>query len=124
MQAGSSPVGGRRILLVDDEPLVRSGTALMLDELGHIVVEASSGQQGLDALVQDEAIDLVVTDFRMPDMDGMEFIARAKEARPGLTTVMMTGYAADDPRFGALDFPRLEKPFGLDALEAALAKAC
>jgi len=123
MQAGSKS-GGRRILLVDDEPLVRSGTALMLDELGHMVTEASSGQQGLDALAQDDAIDLVITDFRMPDMDGIEFIARAKEARSELAAVMMTGYAADDPRFETVDFPRLEKPFGLDALEAALAKAC
>lgn len=110
-------------MLVDDEPLVRSGTALMLDELGHEVIEASSGQQGLDALGQDEAIDLVITDFRMPDMDGMEFVARAKETRPVLTAVMMTGYAANDPRFETLEYPRLEKPFGLEALEAALAKA-
>lgn len=124
MQAGSNSAERRRILLVDDEPLVRSGTALMLDELGHDVVEASSGQQALDLLANDPTIDLAITDFRMPDMDGMEFITRAKDTRPSLPVVLMTGYAADDPRFDALDFPRLEKPFGLDALEEALRKAC
>lgn len=111
-----------RILLVDDEPLVRAGTAMMLDELGHEVTEASSAQQGLDEL-KETKFDLIVTDYRMPDMDGAELITRAKQAYPDLKIVIMTGYAADDPRLTDLKASRLEKPFGLEELELAVANA-
>lgn len=112
-----------RILLVDDEPLVRAGTAMMLDELGHEVTEASSAQQGLQALEQENEFDLIVTDFRMPDMDGAEMVAQARRVRPHIKVVMMTGYAADDPRLSGVAASRLEKPFGLEELEFAVNSA-
>ena len=119
----SLPATKRLILLVDDEPLVRAGTALMLEELGHRVVQALTAVQGLVLLEENNAIEMLITDFRMPDMDGLQFIARAKEMRPAVTALLMTGYNADDPRFADVATPRLAKPFGFDALEAALLKA-
>lgn len=109
-----------KILLIDDEMLVRAGTAMMLDELGHDVTEAASGQQALGILADHVHFDLVITDYRMPDMDGMEVISQARKLIPGIKAVLMTGYEADDPRFAGLDAGSLSKPFGLDDLEMAL----
>jgi CheY-like chemotaxis protein len=119
----AKPEAGLKILLVDDEVLVRSGTAMMLDELGHDVIEASSGKQALEILADHPHFDLVVTDYRMPDMDGLELISAARNVVPVLKTVLMTGYEADDPRFADLQAATLSKPFGLDDLEAALRQA-
>jgi CheY-like chemotaxis protein len=110
----------RKILLVDDEMLVRSGTAMMIDELGHNVTEAVSGKQALEILAVQPDFDLVITDYRMPDMDGMELIAAARNLVPHLKAILMTGYDADDPRFAELDAGSLSKPFGLQDLERAL----
>ncbi len=119
----AKPEAGLKILLVDDEVLVRSGTAMMLDELGHDVIEASSGKQALEILADHPHFDLVVTDYRMPDMDGLELISAARNVVPVLKTVLMTGYESDDPRFADLQAATLSKPFGLDDLEAALRQA-
>lgn len=123
MQDDLAASGSLRILLVDDEALVRAGTAMMLDELGHVVIEAGSGKQGLELLAEDGSIDILMTDFNMPDMDGMEMIDLARKAKPGIGVVLMTGYEADDPRFAELDATSLGKPFGLDDVERAIASA-
>lgn len=115
---------GLKILLVDDEVLVRAGTAMMLDELGHEVTEASSGKQALAILDDHPHFDLVISDFRMPDMDGMEMIAEGRKLVPGLKAILMTGYDADDPRFASLQAGSLSKPFGLEDLETAILGAC
>jgi CheY-like chemotaxis protein len=120
MQEGSTPKGCLRILLVDDEALVRAGTAMMLDELGHSVVEASSGKTGLQILAEDDAISVLMTDYNMPDMNGLEFIDHAKRIRSDLLAILMTGYSSEDTRFASSDIFRIEKPFGLDELERAL----
>ena len=108
------------ILLVDDEPLVRLGTAMLLEELDHRIIQAATAAEGLKLLKENAGVDLLITDVRMPDMDGMEMIAQAKAMRPTIKTMLMTGYDADDERFACLDAPKLAKPFGLDALEIAL----
>ncbi len=113
-----------RILLIDDEVLVRAGTAMMLDELGHSVVEASSGKEGLERLAEDDAITVLITDYNMPDMHGLDVIETAKQLRPGLIAILMTGYSAKDSRFVDIGVERLEKPFGLDALEQVLKESC
>lgn len=120
MQQAGGRASGRVILLVDDEPLVRMGTALLLEELDHCVVQASSAAQALELLAENVSIDLIITDFRMPDMDGLEMIDRARQQRPAIPAILMTGYAADDERFSSLDFPRISKPFSISEIEAAL----
>ena len=116
----SSSGAGMLILLVDDEPLVRLGTAMLLEELDHRIIQAATAAEGLKLLKENADVDLLITDFRMPDINGMEMIAQAKAMRPTIKTMLMTGYDADDQRFAGLDAPRLAKPFGLDALETAL----
>jgi signal transduction histidine kinase len=118
--ADEAPIATARslaILLVDDEQLVRAATAAMLRELGHDVAEASSGA---DALVKlpTRAFDLVVTDYKMPRMDGAELARRVREARPELPLLLITGYTGASD--GALDLPRLDKPFRRAELAAAI----
>jgi PAS domain S-box-containing protein len=109
-----------RILLVDDDELVRAGTAMMLEELGHAVVaEAGSGREALAALREHVAVNVLMTDQAMPGMNGLELIAQARALRPGLRALLATGYA----ELGTLhagDIPRLPKPYGLDDLRRAL----
>lgn len=123
MQQAEGGASRRVILLVDDEPLVRMGTALLLEELDHCVVQASSAAQALELLAENVSIDIIITDFRMPDMDGLELIGRARQERPTIPAILMTGYASDDARFTSLDFPRISKPFGISEIEAALERA-
>ncbi len=123
MLAAEGETAVRVILLVDDEPLVRMGTALLLEELDHRVIQASTGAEGLQLLAENDDIEIIITDFRMPDMDGLEMIELARQARPNIKAVLMTGYSPDDERFSALNFPKISKPFGIGELENALAQA-
>jgi signal transduction histidine kinase/ActR/RegA family two-component response regulator len=106
------------ILLVDDEELVREGTAEMMRELGHEVAEAAGGAQALALLAQGMKFDAVVTDFMMPQMDGEALTRRIRGQRPGLPVLLITGYTGMTERGAGL--PRLSKPFGIAELSAAL----
>jgi PAS domain S-box-containing protein len=99
-----------RILLVDDEDLARAGTAEMLADLGHEVVEAASGAQAMQLLSEGLAPALVITDFLMPGMTGAD-LASAVRARPNPPPVLLaTGYAQLAGHQLA-DLPLLAKPF-------------
>ena len=109
------------ILLVDDEELVRRGTAEMLRDLGHRVTEAEGGAEALVTLAAQHDVELVVTDYKMPRMDGAELARRVREARPGMPILLISGYTgAADP---IDDLPRLNKPFGLAELADGLRRA-
>ena len=124
MQPSAAPAAQCVILLVDDEPLVRMGVALLLEELDYSVLQASTAAQALDLLSENPDVGILMTDFRMPDLDGLEMIALAREISPSIRTVLMTGYATDDDRFAVSDAPRLAKPFGISELEQALKVSC
>ena len=108
-----------RILLIDDEDLVRTATAEMIRDLGHEVVEANSGAEGLGFLAEGLDVDVVVTDYMMPAMLGGEVARRLAVTHAHVPTLLITGYtgAADD----VLHLPRLSKPFGRAELASALA---
>jgi PAS domain S-box-containing protein len=111
------------VLVVDDDALVCTGTAAMLEDLGHSVIEASSGLQALDALRSDRLrIDLVITDHAMPGMTGLELASHIRKTYPGLAIILATGYA-EIPESMASErpLPRLSKPFRQDELAAAIA---
>jgi len=115
-----------RILVVDDVPAVRMGVALALQHLGAKVAAAPDPAAGLEA-VRLQAFDIVVSDIRMPGMDGHEFLRRLKALAPEVDVVMMTAFATVDGavsamREGAADF--LEKPFTLEQLRQKLARIC
>lgn len=108
------------ILLVDDEAVVRHATADMLREIGHEVVEAESGSTALKLLADKQEIELLVTDYLMPGIRGVELIGRARIMRPDLKTLMITGYARVSGHHS--DIPRLAKPFRAGDLAREVAK--
>jgi len=106
------------ILLVDDENLVRAATAEMLREMGHTVIEASSGSAALEQMSVGRHIDLLVTDHLMPGIKGSDLIEEVRQRNPGLPALLLTGYA-NLSKGEARGLPRLAKPFR----EADLARA-
>jgi two-component system nitrogen regulation response regulator NtrX len=119
------PTAPAVILLVDDHRAVREELAFQLTFDGYLAREAPDGPTGL-AMALDPAVDLMVLDVKLPGMDGLEVLAKAKEARPELPVVMISGHgdletAVLAVRRGAYDF--LQKPFGKDRLVLSLQNA-
>jgi PAS domain S-box-containing protein len=115
-----------RILLVDDHAEVRSTTAAVLADLGHIVTEAANGTEALELLEHDRCrCDLMITDYAMPHLSGTDFLRSARKLCPDVPALIITGYAeteaiGDRPE----DVDILLKPFTPAALEGALARVC
>ncbi|MGY4361131.1 PAS domain S-box-containing protein [Bradyrhizobium sp. i1.7.7] len=107
------------VLLVDDDPLVLENTAAMLEDLGHAVVEARSGEEALDLLRRTQTIELVVTDYAMPVMTGLQLAEAVVVERPGTVILLSTGYA-ELPIDARSNLRRLSKPFDQAALEKAI----
>ncbi len=80
------------ILLVDDNNDGILARRSVLEELGYTVVAANSGEEALN-VVENQAIDLVVTDYKMKPLNGIELIARLRELRPQLPLILLTGFA-------------------------------
>jgi CheY-like chemotaxis protein len=110
--------GRMRVLLVDDEELVRLSTAAMLVDLGYQVVEASSGEEAL-RIMQETTPDLLLTDHLMPGMSGVELANAARAHIPSLPTLIISGYAELEGLAPGL--PRLTKPFRNAELTECLA---
>lgn len=110
------------ILVVEDEPLIRMATVDMLEELGHAVAEAGSGEEALNVLNRNQP-DIVLTDLGLPGMSGETFCNEIRRRWPTIAIVFATGMnegpALDDLSRTAL----LRKPFGVDELKSALASA-
>jgi PAS domain S-box-containing protein len=110
------------VLAVDDDGLVLMNTAVMLQDMGHTVLEATSGSQAIEILRREQSIDLVITDHAMPKMTGVQLAAAIKAERPGLPIILATGYA-ELPAGGSAELPKLGKPFGQQELMQAVAAA-
>ncbi len=103
-------VASQVVLVVDDDPLVLENSAAMLEDLGHRVIEARSGQEALELMRRARTLDLVLTDHAMPEMTGLQLAARIAAERPGLKVILATGYADLAPDEAAR-LPRLAKPY-------------
>ena len=110
------------ILAVDDDALVLSNTRAMLEDLGHTVLVAYSGEQALEKFERTPTIDLVITDQAMPKMTGIELAKKIKGRRPDMPVILATGYAELPPSMDAA-MARLSKPFRQEALAEAVANA-
>jgi DNA-binding NtrC family response regulator len=114
-----------RILVVDDEASARSGLAKLLDQEGYEVDTAADGALALE-LVAERAPALIVTDLKMPNMDGMELVAKIREQNPDIPTIVTTAFsdvssAVQAMRAGAEDY--LTKPIDFDALLLSVERA-
>jgi PAS domain S-box-containing protein len=86
--------GAGRILLVDDNPDVRVITAAFLTGVGFQVVAAANGDEALAFLVRGERFDILVTDYIMPGMNGVDLVGHVREIQPGMAALIITGFAA------------------------------
>jgi len=109
------------ILLVDDEPLVRIGTAAMLEDAGYTVIEASAPEEALQAVRNGLKFDLLVTDFAMPAMNGVQLAAELRKHHPALPVLLITGFASKSESH-VQGLPRLMKPFRQTELMAHVAE--
>ena len=117
-----------RVLLVDDDDLVRETIAAQLEDVGFDVVVASGGAEAIALVEAGEAPDALVTDLSMPGMSGVETIQRARKLRPGMPCFLLTGYAGERAALEAGDaFTLVRKPISgaalADRIEVALEAA-
>jgi len=111
-----------KILVIDDEDIVRLSCSRTLVPEGYELKMAKNGPEGLQMLEED-TFDLVLTDLKMPNMDGIEVLSKIKEKWPLTDVVIVTGYqtvetAVKAIKLGAFDY--IEKPFTPDALIATV----
>ncbi|MBN9562965.1 MAG: response regulator [Alphaproteobacteria bacterium] len=89
-QFDSSPTR-LRVLVVEDEILIRMTTITLIEDIGHTTIEATSGAEALAWLQQDSSIDVVMADLGLPDMDGRELVARVRTLRPEIAVIVAPG---------------------------------
>ena len=107
------------VLAVDDDPLILENTAAMLEDLGHHVARATSGERALQTMHTISSLDVVLTDQGMPGMTGLQLIERIRAQRPNMPILLVTGYS-DLPSGSHPHMRRLNKPFDQSALARAL----
>jgi two-component system response regulator AtoC len=115
----------RQILVVDDEPSMRRILEIMLQKIGHQVLSAGNGIEAL-TLFKRETVDLVMTDLRMPEMDGLELLQHIQQIDPEIPVIVITAHGTIDTavtamKHGASDY--IQRPFDLDVLELAVTRA-
>lgn len=116
---------GRKILVVDDEPGLLLTLAANLELEGFTVLTASSGEDALKVL-ETESPDLLISDIRMPGMNGVDLFRHVKKLRPGMPFVVMTAFALEELVKDAMQegvFTVLPKPFEIDHVVALAARA-
>ena len=111
------------ILVVDDDPRIRTSTAKLLENEGYKVIACDSGETALAALDNIPDISLLVSDVLMPGMKGTELVTRATAHRPELAVLFMSGDVGDTPPEDFAGHEVLSKPFTAAALLAAIARA-
>ncbi|MBU4609453.1 PAS domain-containing protein [Achromobacter sp. GG226] len=110
------------ILLVDDDPLICTSTMYLLEDLGHTVLTAGSGEAALRLFGKGEHVDVLITDYSMRRMTGLELVAVARTLRPGLPAILATGYA-ELPDGAVTTVPQLRKPYQQHQLVTEIRKA-
>lgn len=117
--------GSLVVLIVDDDELARKTTSTLIATFGYYCLVASDAKEAL-ATLDSTAVDLVLTDIVMPEMDGLELLAQIRDRYPGTDVIIATGFHekasyADVIKAGAIDF--IKKPLDQAELEAKLARA-
>jgi DNA-binding NtrC family response regulator len=114
-----------RILLVDDEPDMLENCSRILSRQGHTCMTAANGREAL-AILEREQPDVLVTDLKMPEMDGMALLRHAHELDPTLPVIMLTAFATIESAVAAVKegaFDYLPKDFSVDQLRVAVERA-
>ncbi|MGE5097820.1 MAG: response regulator [Betaproteobacteria bacterium] len=115
----------RKILVVDDDPVVGASINRVLSPKGFAVISASDGQEALDRIAKED-YDVVYTDIKMPGMSGLEVARKVKQSRPWMPVVIITGYGSADNELEAREIGTagfLRKPLAPDVIEGSLYRA-
>lgn len=107
------------ILVVDDDPLLRLGMVCMLREMGYSPLSAQDGARALPHIDKGTPIDLLITDYNMPGINGVELAHRMERARPGLQVLIVSGQQEISGELSP-GWRRLAKPFTTSELQQAL----
>ena len=121
----AAPGGPWRILLIDDDDLIRDSVAPMLEVLGHEVSVAPGGQEALDLFEQGLQVDLAILDMNMPGLNGAATLPLLLDLRPGLPVLMATGYSDEDIALlleGRPNVFSIRKPFSLAEIRVKFAE--
>ena len=110
------------VLVIDDDAHIRSSIGKFLIARGHTVIEAANGEKGVE-VVESQAVDIVITDVKMPGMDGFDVLRRVRSVAPEIEVIVITGVKESENAFralreGAFDF--FSKPFKVEDLNAAI----
>jgi DNA-binding NtrC family response regulator len=116
----------RRVLVVDDEPLIRWSVSETLADRGYEVVETGDAKGARSAVDADDDFDVVLLDFRLPDSDDLSLLASIRRASPHAQVILMTAFGRADVVRGALElgaYRVVSKPFEMDAIADLVAQA-
>ncbi len=112
-----------KLLIVEDEVLIRMSTVDMAESLGFAVAEAGNGPEALEILGADPDIAILLTDLGLPGMNGRELVAAARKLRPDLKVIIASGYSSGDEAPADPTVAYLPKPFDMTQLERVLREA-
>ena len=119
------PSDSERILVVEDESIARRNLVHVLEKEGYVVVAAASGVEALD-LIKSSEFDLVITDLKMGQVDGMTVLTQSRKRNPLAEVILITGYATVDSAVKAMKsgaYHYIAKPFKIDAIRKIVAEA-
>jgi DNA-binding NtrC family response regulator len=116
-----------RVLVVEDEPLIRWSIAETLERMGHTVTEADDAESAIRTLADTPGrVDVVLLDYRLPDSNDLKLLARIRQLAPDSAVLMMTAYGTPDVTRDALElgaYGVVDKPFDMQDLEPMLLDA-
>ena len=119
-------MNGNRILIIEDEETLAKICVEQLENHGHNVVSAGTGNDGIEQFRQDDKLAVVVTDVKLPDMSGLDILSEIKKLRPNTEVIIITAFpdydiASNALKLGADDY--MEKPFRMDVFQRTVEKA-
>jgi len=115
---------GMKVLLVEDDQWVRDSLRRFFANENCALMAVETGEDGLE-IVKNQDCDIIITDYRLPGINGLEFLKMAQEIRPGFKKILLTAYMSEAViseafRLGVHEF--IEKPFSMDDMEEALSR--
>lgn len=113
------------LLIVDDEAVAREGLSMALEDQGYSLVQAETAPAAL-SILESETVDLILTDLRMPGMDGLELLSAVQERQPHVPVIVITGFATVDTAISAMKhgaFDYLTKPYNIDKVRLTVKRA-
>ena len=115
-----------RVLIVDDEPLIRWSLAETLSDGGHGVTEAGDGETALRLLAAGSEFDVIVLDYRLPDSNSLSLLSSVRQAAPASAIILMTAFGSPEIVEGALRlgaYQVVPKPFEVHEMAALVQRA-